>query len=222
MSNDKEDPILTPRQRNFLGFVACFAAAWLLGFLLIGLVWVLQEVFAKFSGVIWSLAVAGMLAIMLRPIVAFFDSKFRLGRFISIMLLYLLVVGVAGAAIWLVGGKVVEQARELAVSAVHWPAKIERKAEEWLPEEMSEAVSGQLEFFKDYWNELFGVGDTEALAALSSAEREALDDLQLEDRKVFLTLDDEERKAYLDVSETDQRATYLTKKAEEIRSEEHT
>ena len=88
MSNDKEDTILTPRQRNFLGFVACFAAAWLLGFLLIGLVWVLQQVFDKFSGVIWSLAVAGMLAIMLRPIVAFFDSKFRLGRFLSIMLLY--------------------------------------------------------------------------------------------------------------------------------------
>ncbi len=218
MSNDKEDSILTPRQRNFLGFVACFAAAWLLGFLLIGLIWVLQQVFDKFSGVIWSLAVAGMLAIMLRPIVAFFDSKFRLGRFLSIMLLYLLVVGTAGTAIWLVGGKVVEQARELAVSAVDWPAKIERKAEEWLPEEISEAVSGQLEFFKDYWNELFGVADTETLAALSPEERDALDDLQLEDRKVFLTLDDEERKAYLDVTETDQRATYLTKKAEEIRN----
>ena len=216
MSNEKENPILTPRQRNFLGFVACFAAAWLLAFLLIGLVWVLQEIFDKFSGVIWSLAVAAMLSIMLRPIVAFFDSKFRLGRFFSIMLLYVLVVGTSGAVIWLIGAKVVEQTRELAVSAVEWPAKIERKADEWLPEDLGKAVSGQLDAFNDYWNELFGVGGNEALTGLSPEERDALAALQLEDRKVFLALDDDERKAYVAIVEKDERTAYLLKKTEEI------
>ena len=67
--------VLTERQRKFLGFVLCCAGALLLGGLITALVYVLNLAFDLFSGVIWSLAVSGMLAILLRPIVSFFRRK---------------------------------------------------------------------------------------------------------------------------------------------------
>jgi predicted PurR-regulated permease PerM len=217
MGKDNSESILSLRQRRFLGFVSCFAGVWVLGFLLIGAIVVLQQFFDKFSGVIWSLAVAGMLAIILRPVVAFLDSKLRFGRFLSIMLLYLLVVGTAGSTIWLVGAKVVEQVRELAVTAVDWPDTIDKKAKGWLPEDAYEAVSDQTEIFKQYWREMFGV-DGSVPTRFTKEESAALDELEPADHKVFLALDEEERAAYLLIDETDERNVYLAKKAEEIRN----
>ena len=137
--------------------------------------------------------------------------------FLSIMLLYLLVVGTAGTTIWLVGAKVVEQVRELAVTAVDWPDKIDKKAKGWLPEDAYEAVSGQTETFKQYWREMFGVDDS-ADTRFTKEESTALDELAPADHKVFLALDEDERAAYLLIDETDERNVYLAKKAEEIRN----
>ena len=215
MGKDSLESILSLRQRRFISYVSCFAGVWVLGFLLIGTIVVLQQFFDKFAGVIWSLAVSGMLAIILRPVVAFFDSKLRLGRFLSIMLLYFLVVGTAGGTIWLVGAKVVEQVRELAETAVDWPDKIEGKAQEWLPEDAFEAVSGQTELFKQYWREMFGADDSSAIR-FTNDESIALDELEPSDYKVFLALDEDERSAYLLIEETNERLAYLSKKAEEI------
>ena len=74
-------PILSDRQRKFLGFVACFAGALLLGCLLASVILILNRAFDLFGGVIWSLAISGMLAILLRPIVTFLEEKIKLGRF---------------------------------------------------------------------------------------------------------------------------------------------
>ena len=101
--NEGAPSILSDRQRKFLGFVLCCAGVLLLGVLIAVLVVILNRAFDTFGGVIWSLAVSGMLAIMLRPIVTFFDEKLGLGRFASILLLYLLVVAVAGSATWYLG-----------------------------------------------------------------------------------------------------------------------
>ena len=78
--NEGAPPILSDRQRKFLGFVLCCAGVLLLGVLIAVLVVILNRAFDMFGGVIWSLAVSGMLAIMLRPIVTFFDEKLGLGR----------------------------------------------------------------------------------------------------------------------------------------------
>ena len=79
-ANGDPQPVLTERQRKFLGFVLCCAGALLLGCLITAVVLILNRAFDLFSGVIWSLAISGMLAIMLRPIVTFFDEKIGLGR----------------------------------------------------------------------------------------------------------------------------------------------
>ena len=128
--NSKEDSsaILSQRQRKFIGFVVCCAGALLLGVLITVLVVILNRAFAMFGGVIWSLAVSGMLAIMLRPIVSFFDEKMKLGRIGSILLLYLLVVSSCGSAVWFLGGKVIGQTREFIGTTADWPEQIESKA----------------------------------------------------------------------------------------------
>ena len=67
--------ILSEKQRKFLGFVACFAGTLLLGCLFAAVILILNRTFDLFGGVIWSLAISGMLAILLRPIVSFFEEK---------------------------------------------------------------------------------------------------------------------------------------------------
>ena len=88
--NLKSSSTLSDRQRRFLAFVLCFGGALALGCLFAVLVLILNKTFDLFAGVIWSLAVSGMLAILLRPIVTFFEDKLNLGRMSSILLLYLL------------------------------------------------------------------------------------------------------------------------------------
>ena len=135
--------VLTERQRKFLGFVLCCAGALLLGGLITALVYVLNLAFDLFSGVIWSLAVSGMLAILLRPIVSFFEERLRLGRIASILLLYLLVVATCGSAIFLLGGKVISQTREFVGTAAEWPQQIHDKVKnsEYVSPESLDAIS---------------------------------------------------------------------------------
>ena len=108
--NSNSLTILSDRQRKFLGFVACFAGVLILGCLLAAVIIILNRTFDLFGGVIWSLAVSGMLAILLRPIVSFFEEKVRLGRFSSILLLYALVMFTSGSYLVL-GGKVINQTK---------------------------------------------------------------------------------------------------------------
>ncbi|MEC8778515.1 MAG: hypothetical protein VXX28_05725, partial [Verrucomicrobiota bacterium] len=69
--NTKTSSALSDRQRKFLAFVLCFGGALVLGCLFAVLVLILNKAFDFFGGVIWSLAISGMLAILLRPIVTF-------------------------------------------------------------------------------------------------------------------------------------------------------
>ena len=70
MNEPPQSPsILGDRQRKFLAFVFCFAGVLLLACLLAVVVVILNQAFEMFGGVIWSLALSGMLAILLRPIV---------------------------------------------------------------------------------------------------------------------------------------------------------
>ena len=90
-----EPRLLTDGQRKLVGFsltllellatVALFALA----------VWVLGWLVSRFSGVIWPLAVAGVLALILRPVVVIFEKRLRLRRLPAVFLLYALFVSFA-------------------------------------------------------------------------------------------------------------------------------
>lgn len=217
--NLKSSSTLSDRQRRFLAFVLCFGGALALGCLFAVLVLILNKTFDLFAGVIWSLAVSGMLAILLRPIVTFFEDKLNLGRMSSILLLYLLVIGSSGSAIWLLGGEVISQTREFMGSAADWPAKLEAKAKKSLPPETWEAFSEQAEVFKEYWKDLLGPKDPALVLQLEPKHQMIYDSLGIDERETFRALDSEERMDFLKLAEVAQRKAYLVRKNLEMRNQ---
>ena len=88
--------LLTDGQRKLVGFtltlLALLAAVALLGLV----VWVLGWLIGRFSGVLWPLAVAGVLALILRPVVGILEARLKLRRLPAVALLYGLVLVLAG------------------------------------------------------------------------------------------------------------------------------
>ena len=83
-----ESPILNPSQRRIVG-----AALILLAFLgsialVIAAMIVLGRLLAFFSSVLWPLAVAGVLALLLRPLVKMIESRLKLPRLTAVLLLF--------------------------------------------------------------------------------------------------------------------------------------
>tara|TARA_B100001093_G_scaffold186341_2_gene179019 strand:+ start:162 stop:1535 length:1374 start_codon:yes stop_codon:yes gene_type:complete len=211
--------ILGDRQRKFLAFVFCFAGVLLLACLLTVVVVILNQAFEMFGGVIWSLALSGMLAILLRPIVTFFEEQLNLGRFASILLLYLLVIGTAGSATWLLGGKVISQTQDFIGSAAEWPERLEQKAKGSLPPETWEAVSDQVKAFKKYWEDLLGPSTPVISLNLSPTQELIYNTLTLSEREIFRALDDLEKADFFARESREERIAYLERKGTEIRNQ---
>ena len=213
--NSNSLTILSDRQRKFLGFVACFAGVLILGCLLAAVIIILNRTFDLFGGVIWSLAVSGMLAILLRPIVSFFEEKVRLGRFSSILLLYALVMLTSGSAIWFLGGKVINQTKEFLGTAADWPEQLEEKAKQSLPAETWESISGQVDAFKDYWKDLLGKEEMPTLTLLQDQQL-LYDSLNIDQRETFRSLEPVERDSFFLIENKNEQIEYLERKATEM------
>jgi predicted PurR-regulated permease PerM len=102
-------PILTDSQRRVVG-----SALTLLAFLgsialLIVAVIVLGRLLVFFANVLWPLAVAGVLALILRPLVQKLERRLKLRRFTSVILLYVFVVLLTAGALLLLVPPVVTQ-----------------------------------------------------------------------------------------------------------------
>ena len=84
-----EAPLLTPAQRKLVGFALGFAALCAIGWLVLILLSGVARFVAAFSGVIWPLAVAGILALLLRPVVTVFERRLKVKRPVAVVLLYI-------------------------------------------------------------------------------------------------------------------------------------
>jgi len=90
-------PLLTPAQRKLVGFALGFAAFCAIGWLLYVLLAGVARFIGAFAGVIWPLAVAGILALLMRPVVTFFEQRLKVRRPVAVVLLYVaFLVLVAG------------------------------------------------------------------------------------------------------------------------------
>ena len=85
-------PLLNPTQRKLVGFALGFAAFCAIGWLLYILLAGVARFSGYFSGVIWPLAVAGILALVLRPVVTVFEQRLKVNRPVAVVLLYLVFV----------------------------------------------------------------------------------------------------------------------------------
>lgn len=81
-------PLLSPAQRQTVGFALTLAAILGSLALIAGAVIVLGRSISFFSNVLWPLAAAGLLALILRPIVTLFERKLKLRRLSAVIILY--------------------------------------------------------------------------------------------------------------------------------------
>jgi predicted PurR-regulated permease PerM len=101
MSVDKpaSDPLLTSGQRRLLGFsislFSLIASVALIVFIAI----ILGKLIGFFSNVLWPIAVAGILALMLRPVVDRLEYKFRGRRLAAVIVLFSAFVLVLSALV---------------------------------------------------------------------------------------------------------------------------
>src|SRR5256885_349619 len=83
-----DDHLLSASQRRAVGFAVTLLALLGTAALLIGAVIVLGRLVGFFPGVLWPLAVAGVLALILRPLVTLLEPRLRLHRFSAVVVLY--------------------------------------------------------------------------------------------------------------------------------------
>ncbi len=101
MSAEPRLPILTDSQRSVIGFaLTLFAFLGSLALIIVA-VFVLGRLMAFFSGVLWPLALAGVLALLLRPLVDALERRLKIRRATSVIVLYGAVVIVAMGALGL-------------------------------------------------------------------------------------------------------------------------
>ena len=107
----------TSSQRKLVGFAVGFIAFLLIIALLALVVVVLGRIVGMFSHVLWPIAVAGIMALMLRPVVGVLERRCRLSRVVSVLVLYLLVAIVLVALLLVFVPELVRQVVDF-VSAV--------------------------------------------------------------------------------------------------------
>src|SRR5471032_2155624 len=81
-------PVLSDTQRKLVGFAAALLAVAVTLALLVGAVAGLGWLLVFFSGVLWPLAVAGILALILRPAVDAIETRLKFHRTTAVVILY--------------------------------------------------------------------------------------------------------------------------------------
>lgn len=103
MAEDNENRLLTANQRRVVGVAVTLAGLIaIVGLVVITFV-AMGRMAAYFSGVLWPLAAAGVLALIMRPVVELCENRFHLRRITAVVILYgLFVIAVAGLLVLLV------------------------------------------------------------------------------------------------------------------------
>lgn len=91
------DPLLSASQRRLVGFALGLFAFIGTGVMLVFLFLVFAFLVGHFSGVLWPLAVAGILALMLQPVVGLLEKRLHLRRLLAVTTIYAVFVLAATA-----------------------------------------------------------------------------------------------------------------------------
>lgn len=110
-------PLFTPSQRRVIGFASAFFAFLLILVLFAVVVAVLGQALGFFAHVVWPVAVAGILALVLRPLVGVFEHRLHLSGIWSVLLLYLLALFVVTGVLLLFVPELVRQLVEFINTA---------------------------------------------------------------------------------------------------------
>ncbi len=81
-------PLLSPTQRRIAGFALTFLALAVSGWLIIKLIGGTLDLVAFFSGVLWPLITAGVMALVLMPLVVLLEKKMRFSRVAAVIAIF--------------------------------------------------------------------------------------------------------------------------------------
>lgn len=101
---------LTPNQWRLVGAALAVLSVTVIAFFLLGIFVLLRDFIATFSGVLWPLATAGILAMIFRPFVVFLQQRAKFSRTWAIITLFIVAALLATGALLLVVPKLVDQA----------------------------------------------------------------------------------------------------------------
>lgn len=112
VKSDESVPLLSPPQRKLVGFALAFGALCAIAALLYLMLAGVARFIATFAGVIWPLAAAGIIALVLRPLVDVFEVKLKLRRLSAVILLYALFMLLVAALLFTFVPAIIAQAIE--------------------------------------------------------------------------------------------------------------
>ena len=78
----------SPKQQKIIGIAASLASFLLIAGLLVFIASILSKAVGTFSGLLWPLAVAGITALMLRPVVGVIERNLHTNRIFSVIILF--------------------------------------------------------------------------------------------------------------------------------------
>ncbi len=154
MSEQGKGFLLGPVQRKIVAAALSFLAVILIFSLSLLVFFILQRVVTYFSGVIWPLAVAGILALILRPLVKWLEGVCKLSRVVSIIVLYALALLAGCGLLALAAPAVISQLMDFVAQAPvlldnakeflenRFPDLLETFRFDWLKEYFDTVVEG--------------------------------------------------------------------------------
>lgn len=137
-------PPPSPRQSRLIWLAITGLAAAVLACLLVGLVWGLGELLHILSPVLWPLAVAGVLAYLLDPLVDFFERK-RVPRPRAIILVFGIAVALFLGLLSSIVPQVVSESKQLAEQVPAYAGKVQKSVAKWI-KDPPELVKKYLKF----------------------------------------------------------------------------
>ncbi|MDP1578856.1 MAG: AI-2E family transporter [Candidatus Didemnitutus sp.] len=131
-----DQPLLTPTQRRLVGTALGFGSVVAIFALTAVSASLIGRFLAQFSSVIWPIATAGILALILRPVVIVFERVLRGRRLAAVILLYgLVLLGAAGIFLAVAPAVISQMVDFVAYLPVLWQKSLgwsERHFPEWL------------------------------------------------------------------------------------------
>lgn len=124
-------PPPSPRQSGIIWLALTGLAVAAIVALIVGAIWGLGEMLHLLAPVLWPLAVAGVLAYLLDPVVDFFERK-GLSRTKAIVLVFAMAVAIFAVILGSVLPQVIRESRLLVKKVPDYAAKVQQRAEDWI------------------------------------------------------------------------------------------
>jgi len=158
-------------QGKFLSITLCLGCLFVLLFFAGWGVYYLSLFLDSFASVLWPLAAAVILSVLLSPVVELFERTLGLRKSLSILLLYALVLLTCGFLLWGLGGQVLGQAREFTEASADWPERVEQGIRQNISQENWNLVSSRFEQFKQEWRSALSALSNQAPRVAQSSTR---------------------------------------------------